>query len=103
MAIIVTFGSRVPVLQVSETAKCSVVPVLQDSRNGKCSGTPGIRNGKMFGVLQDSETSTCSGAPGFRNGKMSPIRVSLESENGLSGILDFGPSSPDSNLGLDNV
>ncbi|CAB4385745.1 unnamed protein product [Rhizophagus irregularis] len=47
MAIIVTFGSRVPVLQVSETAKCS--------------GTPGIRNGKMFGG---------SSAPGFPKRKM---------------------------------
>ncbi|CAB4385744.1 unnamed protein product [Rhizophagus irregularis] len=63
MAIIVTFGSRVPVLQVSETAKF---------RWFQCSRIPETEN---VPVLQDSETSTCSGAPGFRNGKMSPIRV----------------------------
>ncbi|GET64292.1 hypothetical protein RIR_jg6593.t1 [Rhizophagus irregularis DAOM 181602=DAOM 197198] len=64
------------------------------------SGAPGFPKRKMFWY---SKIPKRSGALGFRNGKMSPIRVSLESENGSSGILDFGPSPPDSNLGLDNV
>ncbi|CAB4415058.1 unnamed protein product [Rhizophagus irregularis] len=46
-------------------------------RNGKCSGTPRFRNVNMF---------KCSRIP---KRKMSPSRVSLESENDSSGILDF--------------
>ncbi|CAB4442215.1 unnamed protein product [Rhizophagus irregularis] len=46
----------------------------------RCSRIP---KRKMF------RCSRSSSAPGFRNGKMSPSRVSLESENDSSGILDF--------------
>ncbi|CAB4415296.1 unnamed protein product [Rhizophagus irregularis] len=53
----------------------SDVWMIESKRTG--SGAPGFRNEK------------CSNAPGFRNGKMSPSRVSLESENDSSGILDF--------------
>ncbi|UZO16441.1 uncharacterized protein OCT59_007829 [Rhizophagus irregularis] len=101
MAIIVTFGSRVPVLQVSETAKCQENAKFQHEYSLMAKtemfggpGAPGFPKWKMFGG---------SGAPGFPKQKMSPIRVSLESENGSSEILDFGPSPPDSNLGLDNM
>ncbi|GBC14438.2 hypothetical protein RIR_jg11396.t1 [Rhizophagus irregularis DAOM 181602=DAOM 197198] len=66
MAIIVTFGSRVPVLQVSETAKC---PGERQVRFGG-SGAPGFPKQKMFRyskipkcqhvlMLQDSETEKC--------------------------------------------
>ncbi|CAB5313595.1 unnamed protein product [Rhizophagus irregularis] len=86
MAIIITFGEvrfcyskipkwqNVPVLHDSETEN---VPVLQDSET------------ENVPMLQDSKTENVSSAPGFRNGKMSPSRVSLESENDSSGILDF--------------
>ncbi|CAB4381737.1 unnamed protein product [Rhizophagus irregularis] len=73
--------SQVPLLQDSEMAKCSSAPGF---RNGKCSSAPGFLNGKC-----SERQEKCSSAPGFQNGKMSPSRVSLESENDSSRILDF--------------
>ncbi|CAB4432146.1 unnamed protein product [Rhizophagus irregularis] len=78
--------SRIPkrkMFRYSKIPKRQHVQVLQDSET------------ENVPVLQDSETENVlvfqerSSAPGFRNGKMSPSRVSLESENDSSGILDF--------------
>ncbi|UZO00337.1 uncharacterized protein OCT59_011471 [Rhizophagus irregularis] len=66
MAIIVTFGSQVPV-----------------QKNAKFQ--------HEYSLMAKTEMFGGSGAPGFPKWKMSPIRVSLESENVRAGYLTLVP------------